>query len=63
MNHPSTVDDFGRTVVYRPENIERQEEKEGSGEEIKLKRDLVKFVKFRPIKGYGDYFRPITIFV
>ena len=32
---PSTDNDFGRTVLHRPENIERQEEHES---DIKLKR-------------------------
>ena len=35
---PSTGNDFGRTVMIRLENIERQEEKDTGGVEIKLKR-------------------------
>ena len=42
---PSTYNDFGRTVMHRPENIERQEEKENGNVEIKLKRHLV--IEFR----------------
>ena len=38
---PVKVDDSGRTVVQRPENIEGREEKEGGSVGIKLKRHLV----------------------
>ena len=40
--------------MHRPENIERQEEKERDSVEIKLKRHSV--IEFRPIKGIGDNF-------
>ena len=46
--HPSTDDDFGRTVVHPYENIERQEEKESGSVHIKPKRHLV--IEFRLIK-------------
>ena len=48
--HPSTDDYFGRTVIHPPENIERQEEKDSSSVQIKLKRHLV--MEFRLIKVY-----------
>ena len=57
--HPSTVADFGRTVVYRRENIERQEEKESGCVEIKLKRHLV--MRFSLMKGFRDDFKDIAI--
>ena len=58
---PSTVDDFGRTVVYCPENSERQEEKESGSVEIKLKRHLV--MKFHLMKAFGDNLKVIAIVV
>ena len=45
--HPSTDNDLGRTDMRRPENMERQEEKESGSVETKLKLDLV--IKFRLI--------------
>ena len=47
--HPSTDDDFGRTVIHPPENIERYEEKDNSSVHMKLKRRLV--IEFRLIKA------------
>ena len=35
---PSTENGFGRTVMRRPEKIEKQEEKDSVSEEVKLKR-------------------------
>ena len=46
--HSSTDDEFGGTVSHPPEIIERQEEKENSSVQIKLKRHLV--MEFRLIK-------------
>ena len=45
--------------MHRPENIERQEEKESCGEKRKLKRHFM--VEFRLIKDIGDNSRVITI--
>ena len=47
--------------MHRPENIERHEDKESGGVEIKLKRQLV--IEFRLIKGIEDSFRAIAIAV
>ena len=47
--------------MRRPENIERQEEKESGSVEIKLKRHLV--IEFRLIKGIEDSFGAIAIAV
>ena len=49
------------SYAYRPENIERHEEKESGSVEIKLKRHLV--IEFRLIKGVEDSFRAIAIAV
>ena len=57
--HPSPDSHFGRTVMLRPENIERQEEKERGSVEIKLKRHLA--IEIRLIKGIEDKFRAIVI--
>ena len=43
--HPSTDDDYGRMVIHPPQNIERQEEKNSSNVQIKLKRRLVMEVR------------------
>ena len=37
------TDDFGRTVIRRYDNIERQEEEEGGGVQIKPKRPVIEF--------------------
>ena len=58
---PSTDNDFGRTAIYRPENIEGQKEKESGSVEIRLKRHLV--IESPPIKGIGDSLVVITIAV
>ena len=50
---PSTVNDFGRTVMRRPENIERREEMESGSGEIKFKRHLL--IEFRLIRGIRGY--------
>ena len=59
--HPSTDSDFGRTVMRRPENVKRREEKERGRVEMKLKRYLV--TEFRLIRGIGENFRVIAIVV
>ena len=56
---PSIDNAFGRPVIHRPENVERREEKEIDGVEIKLKRHFV--IQFRLIKGIGDNFGVIII--
>ena len=57
--HPSTDDDFGRTVMHRLENVERQEHNESVSVQIKLKRHIV--IKFGLINGIEDNFRAIAI--
>ena len=47
--------------MHRPENIERQEEKENCSEKIKLKRHFM--VEFRLRNDIRDNFRAITIVV
>ena len=47
-NH-QTDNDFGRTVMHHPENIERQEEKENGSVKIKSETHLV--LEFCLIKG------------
>ena len=47
--------------MHRPENIERQEEKESGSVEIKLKRYLV--IEFQLMKDIGEYFGVIAIVV
>ena len=47
--------------MHRPENIERQEEKESGSVEIKLNRHLV--IESRLIKGVGGNFGVIAIVV
>ena len=56
---PSTDNAFGRPVIHRPENIERQEEKESDGVEIKFKRHLA--IELRLIRGIGANFGVIVI--
>ena len=50
----STDNAFGRPVIHRPEIIERREENESDGVELKLKRHFV--IQFRLLKGIGDNF-------
>ena len=50
-----------RLGMCRPENIERQEEKESGSVEIKLERHFA--MKLRLIIGVGDNFRVIAIVV
>ena len=57
--HLSTADDFGPTIVYRPENIKGQEEKESGSVEIKLKRHSV--MKFHLMKAFEDNLKVIAI--
>ena len=47
--------------MRRPENIERQEERESGSVDIKFKCHLV--IEFRLITGLGDYFGAIAIIV
>ena len=56
---PPVSSHFGRTVMFRLENIKRQQEKERGSVEIKLKFHLV--IEIRQIKGIGDKFRVIVI--
>ena len=61
---PAADYDIGRTVMhvmYPPENVERQEEKESGGIQIKLKLYLI--IEIHLIKGIGDKFRAIVIVV
>ena len=58
---PSTDNDFGRTVMHRPENIERQKEAENGSVDMKLKRHLL--IGFRLIKDIGDNLWVIAIVV
>ena len=58
---PSTDNDSGLTAILGPENMERQEEKESSSVEMKLKRHFV--IKCRLINGIGDNFVIIAIVV
>ena len=58
---PSTDNDFGRTVMHRSENIERQEEKESGVVEIKLNRHLM--IELHLIKGNGDNFWVFAVVV
>ena len=58
---PTADNDFRRTVMRLPENIERQEERENGNVEIKLKRHLV--IEFRLIKCIKDSFGAIVIVV
>ena len=60
-HHSSTGNDFGRMFVHRPENIEREKEKENGCMEIKLKSHLV--TEFHLIKGFRDNSRVISIVV
>ena len=57
----STDCDFGRMVMRRPENIEKQEEMASGSMEVKLKCDLV--IEFRLTKGIGGNFGVIAIIV
>ena len=55
----SSNDDFGRTVMHRPENIETQEEMErqcGNNVEVSFSDKILSH------KGHRRYFRAITIF-
>ena len=47
--------------MHLPENIERREEKESGGVEMKSKHNLL--IEFRLKKGTGDDFRIIAIVV
>ena len=60
---PSTDDDFGRRIMHRLKNVERQEEKESASVEIRLKRHLV--IKFEIClkNGIEDNSRAIAIVV
>ena len=59
--HPSTDRHFGRTVMFRPESIERQEENERGSVEIKLNGHSVIQKLKRLIKGMVDKVRVIVI--
>ena len=58
---PSTDNDFGRTVMHRPENIEGQKEKERDSVGIKLKHNMVK--ELRLIKRIRNHFEVIVTVV
>ena len=54
-----TYDDFGRTVMHPPLNIERKEEKDSGSLKIRFKRHFV--TELHVIKRIGDNFRAKAI--
>ena len=60
---PSTDDDFGRRIMHRLKNVERQEEKESASVEIRLKRHLVIKFEIRLKNDIEDNSRAIAIVV
>ena len=49
---PTADNDLGRTVMHRPDNIERQREEEKGSVDMRLKGHLV--IGFRLVNGIGD---------